>query len=92
MTQTESAVHQLLDYSKTHPNPKLRYHASGTILRIHSNTSYLSELKTRRRSRGHFLTVFHKLKNTRETKNAVHTVVMGLAPEAEVGTLFHNGQ
>jgi hypothetical protein len=40
--KTQAATNQLLDYLATRPDATIRYHASGMILHIHSNASYLS--------------------------------------------------
>ena len=40
----EKRVSQLLDYLATHPDAKIRYHASDMVLNIHSDASYLSEI------------------------------------------------
>ena len=54
-TQTTSkCANHLLDYCHTHPDAKLRYHASDMILHIHSDASYNSEAKARSRAVGHF--------------------------------------
>merc|ERR1712194_851263 len=45
---------QLLDYLATHPAAKVRYHASSMVLNIHSDASYLSELRARSRLVGYF--------------------------------------
>jgi hypothetical protein len=39
---TADKVIELLNYCKTHPETKIRYHASDMILHIHSDASYLS--------------------------------------------------
>ena len=45
-TQTTSKyLNHLLDYCHTHPDAKLRYHASDMIIHIHSDASYNSEAK-----------------------------------------------
>jgi hypothetical protein len=44
---------QLLDYLATQEGAVLSYHASNTVLAVHS-ASYLSEPKARSRARGHF--------------------------------------
>ena len=49
-SKTLEAREHLLDYAATHPIAKLRYHASGMILHIHSDGSYLSVSKIRSRS------------------------------------------
>jgi hypothetical protein len=40
--KTQAATNQLSDYMATHPDATIRYHASGIILHIHSDASYLS--------------------------------------------------
>jgi hypothetical protein len=40
---TADKVIKLLNYCNTHPETKIRYHASDMILHIHSDASYLSE-------------------------------------------------
>jgi hypothetical protein len=39
---TADKVIKLLNYYNTHPETKIRYHASDMILHIHSDASYLS--------------------------------------------------
>ena len=69
--EKNSAVAQILDYCVIHPGTKLQYHASGIILRIHSNAYYLSELKSRSRSGGHFFIVSKDSHKTQETNGAI---------------------
>jgi hypothetical protein len=40
--KTKTVTGQLLDYLATHPDAKIRVHASDMILHIHSDASYLS--------------------------------------------------
>ena len=47
-------VQQLLDYLTSNPNATIRYQASGMILFIHSDASYLSVRKARSRASGVF--------------------------------------
>ena len=47
-------VQQLLDYLASNPNKTIRFHASGMILFIHSDASYLSFTKATSRSSGVF--------------------------------------
>ena len=47
-------VQQLLDYLASNPNAIIRYRASGMILFIHSDASYLSVTKARIRASGVF--------------------------------------
>jgi hypothetical protein len=51
---TADKVIKLLNYCNTHPETKIRYHASDMILHINSNASYLSENEPKSRSRGFF--------------------------------------
>jgi hypothetical protein len=44
---TADKVIKLLNYCNTHPETKIRYHASDMILYIQSDTYYLSEKKPR---------------------------------------------
>jgi hypothetical protein len=47
---TAEKVIKLLNYCNTHPETKIRYHASDMILHIHSDASYLSENKNDKNS------------------------------------------
>jgi hypothetical protein len=49
---TADKVIKLLNYCNTHPETKIRYHASDMILHIHSDASYLSEKRSQEQSRG----------------------------------------
>jgi hypothetical protein len=51
---TAEKVVKLLNYCNTHPETKIRYHASDMILHIHSDASYLSENDAKTRSGGFF--------------------------------------
>jgi hypothetical protein len=51
---TADKVIKLINYFNTHPETKIRYHASDMILHIHSDVSYLSEKEAKRRSGGFF--------------------------------------
>jgi hypothetical protein len=51
---TAGKVIKLLNYCNTHPETKIRYHASDMILHIHSDASYLSENEAKRRAGGSF--------------------------------------
>jgi hypothetical protein len=54
MEKKQAATNQMLDYLATHPDAKIRYHASDMVLHIHSDASYLSVSKARSRLRGLF--------------------------------------
>jgi hypothetical protein len=49
---TADKVIKLLNYCATHPEAKLRYHASNMVLNIHSDASYLSECEAKSRAGG----------------------------------------
>jgi hypothetical protein len=51
---TADKVIKLLNYCNTHPETKIRYHASDMILHIHSDASYLSESEAKSRAGGFF--------------------------------------
>ena len=52
---TKRAANQLLNYCFTHTNDRVRFHASGMFLAIHSDASYHSEAQARSRVAGHFI-------------------------------------
>jgi hypothetical protein len=54
MQNTKKLVHQLLDYTATHPNAIITYQASNMVLAGHSNASYFSETNARSRAGRHF--------------------------------------
>ena len=97
-TQTTSRyVTHLLDYCHTHPDAKVRYHASDMILHIHSDASYNSEAKTRSRAGGHFCLgknasvrpTMHNNGAILNTSAIMHNL-MASASEAECGALFNS--
>jgi hypothetical protein len=49
-SDTADKVIKLLNYCNTHPETKIRYHASDMILYIHSDASYLSEGESKSRA------------------------------------------
>jgi hypothetical protein len=51
---TADKVIKLLNYCNTHPETKIRYHASDMKLYIHSDASYLSENESKSRAGGFF--------------------------------------
>jgi hypothetical protein len=44
----------LMDYAACNPLSIIRYHASGMVLYVHSDTSYLCKTRARSRRAGHF--------------------------------------
>ena len=104
---TTIAVTQLLNYCATHPDAVLRFHASGMILHVHSDASYLSEKKARSRAGGIFFLSSPLADPNRApsptatpppSNGAIHvhssimTSVLSSATEAELGALFQNGK
>jgi hypothetical protein len=95
-SDTADKVIKLLNYCNTHPETKIRYHASDMILYIHSDASYLSEREAKSRAGGFFY-----MGSSADTSNKlanrailiISTVlkhVMYLAVEAEIGAVFIN--
>jgi hypothetical protein len=95
--KTHSATNQLLDYLATHPDVAIRYHASGMILHIHSDASYLSVSNTRSRLGGLFF-LGNKSPEQDTLNGSILNVasiikkVVASATESEVGACFHNAQ
>ena len=97
-------VQQLLEYLASNPNAIIWYHASGMILFIHSDASYISVTKSRSRSIAVFFLSDPKpdAKTFSEYKPILNGFIfimckilrniMASAVEAEYGALFLNGQ
>jgi hypothetical protein len=97
--KTLDAVTWLLNYAATHPDATIRYHASGMILHVHSDGSYLSAPKARSRAGGHFFLSDAQLDPAKCKPNGpIHITakilrnVMASAAEAEIGASYVNGQ
>ena len=99
-SKTMDEVQQLLDYLASNPNAIIRYHASGMILLIHSDASYLSVTKARIRASGVFFLSDPKpnaitFSNYTPILNGFIFImykilrnIMASASEAEYGALF----
>jgi hypothetical protein len=72
--ETFTKLFQLLNYCTTHPNATIRYHASDTILNIHSDTGYLNEPEARSRAAGHFFMSFKPISGEQQHNSAVLTL------------------
>ena len=91
--RTARAINKLLNYCATHPNAGIQYKPSDMILRLHSDTSYLTEPKARSRIGGHFY-----MGNKDDTflngpilnPTGVIKVVLSSAAEAETAGVFTN--
>ena len=90
-------VNTFLDYMATNPEAKIRYYASDMVLNVHSNASYLTAPKARRRAGGHFfLSSIPKdrcpirLNGAILTQCCILKCVAASAAEAELGSLFFN--
>jgi hypothetical protein len=83
-------------YAATQDNAILTYKASNMILAIHSNASYLSELKAQSGAGGHmFMAGDKKIPiNNGAALNTLQIIksVMSSAAEAELGELFINAK
>jgi hypothetical protein len=95
---TADKVIKLLNYCNTHPETKIRYHASDMSLRIHSDTSYLSENEAKIRVGGFFYMGNRNKHNKKLTNGAILIIskvlkhVMSSAAEAEIGAVFINAK
>ena len=99
---TTKAVTQLLNYVAMHSEAITRYHASGMIIQIHSNASFLSEPVTKRRAGGyHFLGMAlvdpnkaplkrPPLNGPFHAKCTTMRNILSSAMEAELGAFFLN--
>jgi hypothetical protein len=95
---TAYKVIKLLNYCNTHPETKIRYHASDMILHIHSDASYLSENEAKSRAGGFFY-MGNTTKNDKKLTNGAILIVskvlkhvMSSAAEAEIGAVFINAK
>ena len=85
-------VKQFLDYKSSNPVVVLIYKANNMVIAVHSDASYLSETKLRRRAGGHFFCSANEIYP--ENNGAILTVsqiikaVMTSAAEAELGALY----
>ena len=92
--ETMAETKLFLDYTATHEDAIITYHASNMVLVVHSNASYLSKPKARSRAGGHFF----MLSDTKDpaSNGAVLNIaqlikaVMSSAAKAELGTLYIN--
>jgi hypothetical protein len=89
---------KLLNYCNTHPETKIRYHASDMILHINSDASYLSENEAQSRDGGLFY-MGTTTKNDKKLNNGailiiskVHKHVMSSAADTEIGAVFINAK
>jgi hypothetical protein len=95
---TADKVIKLLNYCNTHPETKIRYHASDMILHIHSDTSYLSENEAKSRAGGFFYMGSDTNTDKQLTNGAILIIikvlkhVMSSAAEAEIGTVCINSK
>jgi hypothetical protein len=95
---TADKVIKLLNYCNTHPETKIRYHASDMILHIHSDASYLSENEAKSRAGGFFYMGSNNKTDKKLTNGAILIIskvlkhVMSSAAEAEIGAVFINAK
>jgi hypothetical protein len=93
---TLEEVKQVLDYCASQEEAIVTYNASNMILAVHSNVSYPSKRKSRRRAGGHFYLSSNVPypPNNGAIKNIAKVIdaVVSLAAEADLGALFINTQ
>jgi hypothetical protein len=91
-------VVKLLNYCNTHPETKIRYHASDMILHIHSDASCLSENEAKSRAGGFFYMGNDTNTKKKITNGAILIIskvlkrAMPSAAEAEIGAVFINAK
>jgi hypothetical protein len=97
--KTLEKAYQVLDYLASHPNAKVRFCASGMVMNIHSDASYLSKSSARSRACVHFFmgkVPIHgkpiKLNGVFHTLCAILRFLVASVAEAELGALFLNCQ
>jgi hypothetical protein len=94
---TMDTLLHLLQYAATHPIVPIKFKRSDMVLRVHSDASYLSAPKARRRAGG-FLFLASNSPTDKGINGAIHVEakimrnVMASAAEAEIGSLFINAQ
>jgi hypothetical protein len=94
---TADKVIKLLNYCNTHPETKIRYHASDMILHIHSDASYLSENEANSIAGGFFYMGSGNNTEKKLTNGAILIIskvlkhVMSSAAEAEIGISSGSG-
>ena len=86
-----------LRYCASNPAATIRYHASDMVLEVHSDASYNSEPKARRRAGRHFYMGSKMATAISNTANGavlattgVMRAVLSSASEVEIGALFEN--
>jgi hypothetical protein len=95
---TATAMVHLLNYMATHPDAIIRYYASGIILHIHSNASYLTAPEACSCAGGHFYLSDKPGNQPAPNNGPVHSLakimknIMSSAAEAEVGGLYINAR
>jgi len=94
--ETKAAMKNFLNYCATHPDATIRYQASDMILKIHSDTSFLSESQARSRVGGYF---FLGNKDDTSTNNrAIYVIakiiknVVASVSEAEIAGVFFDAK
>ena len=97
--ETMQQLTHLLNYAATHPDAQVRFYASGMILHVHSDGSYLSVARGRSRAGGYFFLSNNEPDPAKAKINgAVHVLcvilknVMGSAAETEIAATFDNAK
>ena len=89
-------VDQFLDYVASQKQAVLTYEASGMVLKVHSDASYLSESKARSRAGGHFFMskdVSYPPNNGSVLNIAQITkTIMYSVAETEIGAMYVNAR
>ena len=92
---TKAKAEHFLTYAALHPNATIKFYKSDMILKIHSDTSYLSERQGRSCTGGHFYLGNREDNSDPPNGPILHTTgilanVMSAGLEAEAAALFTN--
>ena len=94
--KTMKKTKQFLDYVASHPDAVLTFSASNMVINVHSDASYLTEIKAQSRAGGHFFLSDNSKDPTdnRAVLNVAQIIknVMSSAEQAELGALFINSR
>jgi len=94
---TKKLITHLLDYCATNSNATIRYHPSDMILKVHWDTSYLSEPKARSICGGYFYlgnqpVHLYTPNGPLLTTTNVIQIIVASAAEAEYASLYMNAK
>ena len=98
-TQTKANINKFCDFLTTHPGAKIKFFASDMLLQVHSDASFMNEIKTRSIAAGIFF-LGNKINPNMPIylNGPIHVLckvldkIAASAAETELGSLFLNVQ